>query len=158
MTDSRLPVIDAHAHVGAQQPQDHMPGYWPEGKNGQTEADMLACMDAAGVDYAVLHTCNVWGMKYAARMVREHGDRFIAVVKVDGGTAHLPPALEANPAARHRRGLQGPVLRPLAAVGRRLRQLSRADVLARVGTGRSVTAAGLHGLLRHGLPGTTFRL
>ena len=34
-------------------------------------------------------------MKYAARMVREHGDRFIAVVKVDGGTAHLPPALEA---------------------------------------------------------------
>ena len=61
MTDRHLPTIDAHAHVGAQQPQDHMPGYWPEGKNGQSEFDMLACMDATGVDFAVLHTCNVLG-------------------------------------------------------------------------------------------------
>ncbi|MCY3896656.1 MAG: amidohydrolase family protein [Chloroflexi bacterium] len=93
MTNGTLPVIDAHAHVGVQQLQDHMPGYWPEGKNGQSEADMLACMDGTGVDYAVLHTCNIWGMKYAARMVREHGDRFIAVIKVEGGEAHLPPQL-----------------------------------------------------------------
>jgi len=42
MTNATLPVIDAHAHVGVQQLQDHMPGYWPEGKNGQSEADMLA--------------------------------------------------------------------------------------------------------------------
>ena len=149
MTDGRLPTIDAHAHVGAQQPQDHMPGHDPEGKNGQSEADMLACMDAAGVDFAVLHTCNVWGMTYAARMVREHGDRFIAVVKVEGGTAHLPSGAGSDPAACCRRRLPRAVLRPLAAVRRRLQQLSCVDLQARVGAGRSDAAAGVHGLVWH---------
>ena len=81
---------------------------------------MLACMDATGVDFAVLHTCNVWGMKYAARMVREHGDRFIAVVKVEGGTAHLPPALEAIQRHVADEGFKRTVLRPLASVRRRV--------------------------------------
>ncbi len=107
MTASRMPVIDVHMHVGAYEPQDWMPGMLPVSNRGQSPRDMLRCMDAAGVDMAVMHTCDVWGMRYAARMLREHGERFIGVCKVDGGTAHLRTALDAIPRHVDEEGFRG---------------------------------------------------
>lgn len=88
MTNNKLLTIDAHAHAGAcgaSRPDQLLP----------PAHDLLACMDAAGVDMAVLHTNDIWGMEYAARMLREHGDRFIGVCKVDGAHAHTPRGLQA---------------------------------------------------------------
>ena len=127
MTDTSLPVIDAHAHVGVQKLQDHMPGYWPEGKNGQSEADMLACMDATGVDYAVLHN-----LQHLGHEVRgTHGSRarrpFHCRHKGRGWRGAPPAPVGNHSASRGGRRIQGAVLRPLATVGRRLRQLPCAE-------------------------------
>ena len=55
MTNNKLLTIDAHAHAGAcgaSRPDQLLP----------PARDLLACMDAAGVDMAVLHTNDIWGM------------------------------------------------------------------------------------------------
>ena len=95
MGTGRQLVIDAHAHCGVQTPQDWMPGFDATKNRGHASTDLLTCMDAAGVDCAVLHTNDVWGMKYAARMIQEHDGRFIGICKVDGSRAHTESGLHA---------------------------------------------------------------
>lgn len=95
MGNGLQPVIDAHAHCGVQDAQDWMPGFDSTKNRGQSAADLLRCMDTADVDCAVLHTNDVWGMKYTARMIQEHDGRFIGICKVDGSLAHTESGLQA---------------------------------------------------------------
>lgn len=86
-------VIDNHGHVGALNPEDLVEGYDPqldrtifqvtESKLGLSPRELIAVMDAHGVDMAVLHTLRVWANRYQARVLREFPNRFISVCKLD---------------------------------------------------------------------------
>ncbi len=91
-------IVDAHSHVWAvdplQYPWQPVGGYVPE--VARPASELLAAMDAAGVERAVLvqPTPYGWDNAYLLDAFRDHPHRFSAVCLVDPHSPGSPPELE----------------------------------------------------------------